>query len=863
MNGPDSVAAVPRLTLASLGRLLISSLCLGMIATQPTRAADPGRNEGFKWTGDFFDYPYRPAVQTRPVVQLVNQDYLPAQRNRSAIRKPLTIAGKVYEHGVGVHADSFIRIKSEKPLSTFSAWIGVDDCTGGRGNVIFTVCADGREIYRSSPVLGGAPAVHVDLPLNGASLLELRVVNHFENPMMNSVDWSEAAIRNVDGEYFRLDQLQWGDIADLPSAYPFSFTYGGKSSNALLPGWRHERKSVRVTADEEQITETWSEPNGPLTVRMEAKRYRDYPAVEWLLYFENRGDRDTAIIASINSMDSVIGPGLPTPAKRYFRLTKTDGDRTQPGQFMASALEVQAGEQQALSAGSFGRSSQKDLPFYKVDYDGGSMIVAVGWTGEWRSVIETPDGSHLHLQAGVKRTHFLLHPQESVRVARMLVLNWQGDSEEANAQFRALMYKYYVRPLAGTKMLPRIWALSIWAGLPINSVTADQLTEAIDAYAKIKGVQAFAVDCGWYQGGYKQGDGNYLLLDPKRFPGGMAPVAAEAQRVGLKFGIWFDVEMNTKGTALLQAHPEWFLSSGPVENLRLDQDFNPNQDPNQFLAPDRYLLNFGLPAARRAQLAVVEHYLDMPGFGFYRQDFNGQPYIYWSNHDTPDRQGITEIKYIMGLYEYWEALAQKYPDDQLEDCSSGGKRIDLETIMHCHTVQKSDLSGNCEANQSALMGLSQYVPNCFTSGPLMTMDDYAFYSSMPASIVLGWHAYAPNFDFARANALVARFDRIRDLLVGAWYPLLPQTLDKTLWVGSEFYRPDLGRGIFLAFRRENSPYTVVRVKPRGLDADAEYEVVAETSHAIRKLTGRALMDGFDIDLEKPRSAEMFVFTKVQ
>lgn len=145
---------------------------------------------------------------------------------------------------------------------------------------------------------------------------------------------------------------------------------------------------------------------------------------------------------------------------------------------------------------------------------------------------------------------------------------------------------------------------------------------------------------------------------------------------------------------------------------------------------------------------------------------------------------------------------------------------------------------------------------------MTTLDDYGFYSSMPASIELGWRAYLPNFDFARANVLVQRFLRVRELLVGAWYPLLPTTLDKTLWVGSEYYRRDLARGLFLVFRRENSPYTMVEVKAHGLEADARYELVTETSKVTQEMTGRRLMDGFTITLAQPRSAEMIVFRKV-
>ncbi len=847
-------------------------LSLVLSAPAPAKAGESIRNDGYKWADAFFEYPYRSLpAETGSALQVVTQEYQPAQKNQSAFKTKLSIGGKPFEHGIGVHAESYIRIKSDKPLATFSAWIGIDDGSSrlgsNRGNVIFSVRALGRELYRSPAMrIGGpGPAIYINVPLNGATLVELRVVNHNENPKMNYADWAEAAITaETGGETTRLDQLKWGgEIAYQPSDYPFSFTYGGKSSNELLPNWKHERKTTRVDPTKETLTETWSEPGGPLMVRLEGTHYDDYPAVEWLLYFENRGGKDTDIIENIHSMDIVVAPGIPTPEKRYFRLTKTDGDRTQPEQFLPSVVDINQGGEQRLSAGGSGRSSQKDLPFYKIDYEGGSMIAAVGWTGEWESVMETPDGSHLHLIAGLERTHFRLHPQEVVRLARMLVLDWHGDSLEANAQFRELLYKHYVRLHAGQKMLPRIWALSVFAGMSLGDSTAAQYVAAIEAYSKIKGVQGFVTDAGWYADGYSGGDGNYMLVNRKLFPDGIEAVAAAGKRLGLPYGLWFDVEMNSKGTSLIQSHPEWFLAPPSGKDPSLNQSTNRDQDLVQILNPNRYLLNFGLPSARQAQLATVDHYLNMPGFGLYKQDFNGYPFPYWSSNDAADRQGITEIKYIMGLYEFWEELAKRYPDFVLEGCSSGGKRIDLETITRLNIAIKSDLAGNHETDQASIMGLSQYVPNSFPSMALTTLDDYGFYSDMPASIELGWRVYQPDFDFARANVLVERFLRVRELLVGAWYPLLPPTLDKTLWTGSEYYREDLAKGLFLVFRREISPYTTVEVKAHGLEANARYELVAETSKVTQEMTGQSLMDGFSITLAQPRSAEMIVFRKVR
>ncbi|MFH1921526.1 MAG: hypothetical protein ABIP48_16805 [Planctomycetota bacterium] len=53
--------------------------------------------------------------------------------------------------------------------------------------------------------------------------------------------------------------------------------------------------------------------------------------------------------------------------------------------------------------------------------------------------------------------------------------------------------------------------------------------------------------------------------------------------------------------------------------------------------------------------------MELPGFRVYRQDFNMYPANWWCHHDPADRQGITEMKYIEGLYAYWDRIAEAWP----------------------------------------------------------------------------------------------------------------------------------------------------------------------------------------------------------
>ena len=63
-----------------------------------------------------------------------------------------------------------------------------------------------------------------------------------------------------------------------------------------------------------------------------------------------------------------------------------------------------------------------------------------------------------------------------------------------------------------------------------------------------------------------------------------------------------------------------------------------------------------------------------------RHDFNPHPVQYWGHGEPDDRQGRNEIRYIMGLYEYFDALRREHPHLIIDSSASGGRRIDFEML---------------------------------------------------------------------------------------------------------------------------------------------------------------------------------------
>ena len=231
-------------------------------------------------------------------------------------------------------------------------------------------------------------------------------------------------------------------------------------------------------------------------------------------------------------------------------------------------------------------------------------------------------------------------------------MSWPRDRIESNSQFRRLLVKHYIPPWHGRPPLPALYANTCFAhgggGGWLNECNAANQIALIRALRPL-GVDAVITDAGWFLGGWPSGAGNWTP-DPAKYPEGMAPVAAAAKECGTIYGLWFEPERAVAGTELYREHPEWLLTNAS--------------------SPNCGLVNFGLPAVRRHFLEMLDGYLKLPGFHVYRQDCNMQTMPFWCAAEAADRQGITEMKYIAGLYAYWDAIRAKYPDAFLEECAA-------------------------------------------------------------------------------------------------------------------------------------------------------------------------------------------------
>ena len=183
-----------------------------------------------------------------------------------------------------------------------------------------------------------------------------------------------------------LDDLPLTVIPEVASRRPFSFLCGGKPSDDCLDAWPHEQETRPPDAGRTLTTTTWTDPDTGLRVEWHLTRFADFPAAEWILYFENTGEADTRLIESVQALDLTLRAPLSREAP--YRLHKTNGAPSNETDFEPHTVAITEKHGEMMGGGG-GRPSNKDFPFFKIETGAGSLVVAVGWSGQWQARVSS------------------------------------------------------------------------------------------------------------------------------------------------------------------------------------------------------------------------------------------------------------------------------------------------------------------------------------------------------------------------------------------------------------------------------------------------------------------------------------------
>jgi alpha-galactosidase len=617
-------------------------------------------------------------------------------------------------------------------------------------------------------------------------------------------------------------------------------------SKTLPHSWEKKASVESENAQRTQHILIWQDAETGLEVRYEVTCFADYDAAEWVLYFTNNSDRETPILENIRVADFLWDKAAAAECTLYY----AEGSHERITDFQPMQKVLAAGESAAFTPFG-GRPSDGFLPFFNLVSQSEGIIVALGWTGQWKASFTHTEGG-IQIQGGMEAARFKLMPHETVRTPSILALPWNGDAPMTGQNlFRRLLLEHYVPHYDGKPVAPII-AASPHAVIPFAGTGEANMIEIIrNTAAHDLPVDYYWIDAGWFvspENNWARGVGNFEP-DPARFPNGMKPVADAAHAAGMKFLLWFEPERVMPDTWLYTHHRDWLLEPSPTI-----------PDPLRYQYNDKFhLLNLGIPDAEKWLTENVITMIQDVGIDLYRNDFNMYPSFYWQAEEDPDRQGIREIKYVQGLYRYFDSLRQENPQLILDTCASGGRRIDLEMLKRALILTRSDYLWDPTGQQCHTHGLAQWLP--ITGIGAASPDQYNCRSGYGSHFTLAVDYLSTD------NAL---WDSVRNTLTECstlapmfrkdFYPLTPYSTNNDVWMAWQFHDPETQSGIIQAFRRNDCPNDTLTCFLHGLDPQSVYTFTnLDTKETVQFRTKELLNNGFALTLDQKPGSVVFTY----
>lgn len=626
---------------------------------------------------------------------------------------------------------------------------------------------------------------------------------------------------------------------------PFSFIYDGIPSERFIKKWNYQKvRSTKAGTDVCAYTVTYTEPKTGFQVECEITGYPKYAAIDWTLRFSNKGTANSAQISDVRSADL----SLSTSSKGAFRIHYAEGSTGSRQDFAPRMMDLHMGDSLYRAPHGGRSSSHAGFPFFNIETaaDCGAMV-AIGWTGQWYGRIKPISESAVHLDAGLEHFNAYLKPGEHIRTASVCLLFWKGEDRMiGHNQFRRFMLEHRSRKINGeTIFYPMSCGFNWGDPAPCNeySCVTTEYAIALMQRTKMFGIlpEVFWMDAGWYEHSdeYEKGRNWYnttgtWIPDKERYEKGFRPVSDYAHKLGTKFMVWFEPERVSPGSAWAEAHPEWMLSKKGNGN---------------------YLYNLGNPDALKWLCLYMGDFMEQNGIDHYRQDFNIEPLDFWHQADEPNRRGITEVKYIEGLYAYWDYLLQRFPNMIIDNCASGGRRLDYETSLRSAPLWRTDYQySEPMGYQCHTYGLNFFLPQHGTGA--YYVDRFDFRSSMSSAVVFNWKFTQTGQSFLDMQKCIEEYKEVRPYYYEDYYPLsgTGNLTGNDCWLAYQLHKPSDQTGYIIAFRRPDNKESDYNVKVSGLDAESTYILTCKDTGKSMEKSGAELLKGLTLHIANPRAS---------
>ena len=322
---------------------------------------------------------------------------------------------------------------------------------------------------------------------------------------------------------------------------------------------------------------------------------------------------------------------------------------------------------------------------------------ALCYSGNYELRIDTRDTDYHEFFAGINpdNSAYILESKEVFKTPELAFTYSDEGLSGASRNFHRWGRKYKLAH--GDK--ERKILLNSWEGVyfDINEPGMDQMMADI-AYM---GGELFVMDDGWFGEKYPRLTDNSSLgdwkVDRNKLPNGIGWLVEQADKHGIRFGIWIEPEMTNSVSELYEEHPEWIIKA-------------PEREPVLGRGGTQLVLDLGNPEVQDFVFKIVDDLMtENPKIDYIKWDANMPISNHGSQYLPKNKQSHLYIEYHRGFAKVCDRIRAKYPDVTIQACASGGGRANWGVLPWFDEFWVSD---NTDALQRIHMqwGTSYFFP---------------------------------------------------------------------------------------------------------------------------------------------------------
>ena len=334
----------------------------------------------------------------------------------------------------------------------------------------------------------------------------------------------------------------------------------------------------------------------------------------------------------------------------------------------------------------------------EADENAGRTIgAAICYTGNYKLWFDTDDSDYHHFFAGIYDDHsaYNLRKGETFVTPPLALSYSENGIGGVSRNFHRWGRNHRLAHGTGLRKI----LLNSWEGVyfDINEEGMQQMMTDIAGM----GGELFVMDDGWFGGKYQRNTDNSSLgdwtVDTRKLPAGIDGLLKAAKDRGIRFGIWLEPEMTNSVSELYEKHPEYIVKA-------------PRREPVLGRGGTQLVLDLSNPKVQDLVFNIVDTLLtNYPEIDYIKWDANAPIMNHGSQYLTADNQSHLYIDYHKGLESTLKRIRAKYPDVTIQDCASGGGRVNWGYLPYFDEFWTSD---NTDALQRIYMqwGTSYFFP---------------------------------------------------------------------------------------------------------------------------------------------------------